>query len=112
MATQFNVIDSNNSSYGMDNEEWVQLVRDHYAWLRGKSTTYTLTPEDAHRWRFRLQEYIYTEHGLPYSMLWIVLWINNIKLSDFDGGILELLIPSESDIATLYTGYTATVNHV
>ena len=105
MATSLSTVVPTGHEYGMHDADWRQTVYDHRTWLLARSINMTFTLPDAHTWRFRLQEFLKAKYDMPISTLWIVLWINELDHTEFDGGTLQIKIPELNAISTLYNNY-------
>lgn len=95
-----------NDIFGSNDPKWRQFVYDYRLWLLKRATRVSFSMADAHRWRYRLQEFIYHKYDIPQSALWIVLYLNNITHNEYDGGVLTLEIPELQVLHDLYQLYT------
>lgn len=94
---------------GMQDPNWRQCVYDHRKQILDHSTLVTFTMEHAHQWRYRLQEFINVKYNLPFDVVWIVFWINNLQNPDHDGGVLKLYVPQEDYLLKLYNAMGSNV---
>ena len=91
--------------FGAHDPKWRQMVYDYRLWLLKKATRVIFDMPDAHRWRYRLQEFIVHKYGVPQAAVWIVFYLNNISNIDYDGGVLTLEIPELQVLEDLYQIY-------
>jgi len=96
--------------FGADDPKWRQFVYDYRLWLLKKATRVSFTMPDAHRWRYRIQEFMWYKYSIPQSALWIVLYLNNITHNQYDGGVLTLEIPELQVLNDLYQLYTQSLD--
>lgn len=96
---------------GPEDINWYHFILDHKEYLRRKSTYKEYTPEQLVKYRYRPNEF-YTEEckGEAY-MAWIFLLVNEIRdPSEFNENNTRLYIPQATDITTLYSTYSVSVN--
>lgn len=101
-------LSSYDHKFGMQDPSWRQTVYDHRLLIIKKAHQVEFTMEHAHRWRFRLQEFMKLKYNLPYDAFWIVCLINNFQNIDCDGGTIDVLFPDLSHLEELYTGMLQT----
>ncbi len=92
---------------GMQDPNWRQCVYDHRKQLLENSTQVNFSLEHAHQWRYRLQEFINVKYNLPYDVVWIVFWLNNLQNPDHDGGVLKLYVPHYDYLTKLYNAMSS-----
>lgn len=107
-VTSLNTWSDVEHKFGMQDVAWRQVIYDHRLWLKKRATVVNFSMPDAHQWRYRLQEFLKKKYQLPYDTQWIVYFLNNLENVEYDGGVYSLLIPSLSDLETLYTAYQET----
>ena len=88
--------------FGASDPKWRQFVYDYRLWLLKKATRVSFSMPDAHRWRYRLQEFIVHKYNVPQAAVWIVFYLNSITNNDYDGGVLTLEIPELQVLEDLY----------
>lgn len=91
--------------FGAQDPKWRQIVYDHRLWLLRRATRVLFDMPDAHRWRYRLQEFIYHKYKIPQDAVWIVFYLNNLSNIEYDGGVLTLEIPELQVLEDLYQIY-------
>ena len=99
-----------NSMFGAEDPKWRQFVYDYRLWLLERSTRVIFTMADAHRWRYRLQEFIVHKYSVPQDAVWIVFYLNNITNLEYDGGVLTLEIPELQVLSNLYELYKGSLD--
>lgn len=112
MTISINTWVASDHKFGMQDADWRQVVYDHRAWLKEKSTLVSFTMPDANYWKFRLMEYLKSAHNYSLDAEWIVFYINELDNKDFDGGTMQLYVPGIQYIEQLYSSYQQNTNIV
>lgn len=99
-----------NLRFGAQDPKWRQFVYDYRLWLLERATRVSFSMADAHRWRYRLQEFIVHKYSVPQDAVWIVFYLNNLTNLEYDGGVLTLEIPELQVLSDLYELYKGSLD--
>jgi hypothetical protein len=91
-------------SYSNNDMEWVRFVKDHRKKILESCTTLSITLEEAHRYRYSLT-LLMEDKTIDKSLMWIILWINQLGSALEFYGVTDLLIPNTDVLANLKSQY-------
>lgn len=100
------IYQSNDTDYSNNDLGWVQFVRDHYTYLRNKSTPKIMSSVDMSITKYRIHE-ILAEMGMSPSVIWIVLLINQLPSENDFVDLTAILIPDMATIEQLHSTYNS-----
>lgn len=98
-------LNKNNDDYYPNDSDWVLFVKDHKAIILEESSTLNVDASTVDINRYSVESFL-KENGLPISIAWIVIWINQLDSAmNFDYTLDELVIPAHTTIRKLKKAY-------
>lgn len=95
----------NSTRQSPDDIVWRQFVIDHREVLKRHATVITVTPNHKDMYKYRLMEYLMTEHRVSERNVWVNMFINNLlRHADFVD-VDTLYIVSNSQCDSLWKDY-------
>ncbi len=92
--------------YADTDSDWMSFVKDYRTLLIATATKITIDPNIMRTHRYSLRELL-RRHTVPIGMDWIIIWLNQLHGSKDVINLKTLIVPSTSEVTTLYENYTA-----
>lgn len=100
-----------NNSYGPEDQDWVQFVKDHISYLRENSPVKVFTTFDMVKYKYRPIEF-FTDNRGDINQVWIFLMVNDLHdPSDFNESIKRLWVVDTDQIKKLRQRYESSAQY-
>lgn len=95
--------------YDFTDTGWIQFLKDHRRRIVATSSTLSMDPNIVNSYRYHLTDLL-KEYKIDSNISWMVMWLNQLDGAWEVIDIEELIIPSKTEIESLWDKYKSYKN--